>query len=273
MLQTRSAKRTAAAAVKIAADMVDEGLITKEEALGADRAGARRPAPARPVRPGAPARPRRGSPRASTPRPARPSGGPSSTPTTRSSGSSAARRSSWSAIETSPDDFHGMAVAAGHPDGPRRRHLATPRSSPARSASRAWPAARELIVDYAASTARCNVTGIELRARATGSASTARPARSSSARCRPSTARFEDQPELQTDPGLGRRGPPHGGLDQRRQARGGRPGPPLRRPGHRPVPDRAHVPRGRAARDRARRDPRRQRGDPGQGQAWPPARR
>src|SRR6186997_991816 len=33
MLQTRSAKRTAAAAVKIAADMVDEGLITKEEAI------------------------------------------------------------------------------------------------------------------------------------------------------------------------------------------------------------------------------------------------
>ncbi len=34
MLQTRSAKRTAAAAVKIAADMVGEGVITKEEAVG-----------------------------------------------------------------------------------------------------------------------------------------------------------------------------------------------------------------------------------------------
>ena len=33
MLQTRSAKRTAAAAVKIAADMVDEGIITEREAL------------------------------------------------------------------------------------------------------------------------------------------------------------------------------------------------------------------------------------------------
>ena len=33
MLQTRSAKRTAAAAVKIAIDMVNEGLITKEEAI------------------------------------------------------------------------------------------------------------------------------------------------------------------------------------------------------------------------------------------------
>jgi len=33
MLQTRSGKRTAAAALKIAVDMVDEGLITKEEAI------------------------------------------------------------------------------------------------------------------------------------------------------------------------------------------------------------------------------------------------
>ena len=33
MLQTRSAKRTAAAAVKIAADLVDEGVITRDEAL------------------------------------------------------------------------------------------------------------------------------------------------------------------------------------------------------------------------------------------------
>ena len=33
MLQTRSAKRTAAAAVRIAADMVAEGTITKEEAI------------------------------------------------------------------------------------------------------------------------------------------------------------------------------------------------------------------------------------------------
>ena len=34
MLQTRTGKRTAAAALKIAVDMVDEGLITKEEAIG-----------------------------------------------------------------------------------------------------------------------------------------------------------------------------------------------------------------------------------------------
>ena len=34
MLQTRNGKRTAAAALRIAVDMVAEGLITKREALG-----------------------------------------------------------------------------------------------------------------------------------------------------------------------------------------------------------------------------------------------
>ena len=37
MLQTRSAKRTAAASLKAAVDMVDEGLISREEAVVADR--------------------------------------------------------------------------------------------------------------------------------------------------------------------------------------------------------------------------------------------
>ncbi len=68
------------------------------------------------------------------------------------------------------------------------------------------------------------------------------------------------------DPGLGRRDPPDAGLDERRQARGSRPGSPVWRAGHRPVPDRAHVPRGRAAGDRAWRDPRRDGGHPGQGE-------
>ena len=62
MLQTRSAKRTAAAAVRIAVDMVDEGTITKEEAIARiepahvdqllrdqfDPAGARKGRPASP---------------------------------------------------------------------------------------------------------------------------------------------------------------------------------------------------------------------------------
>src|SRR5450432_3918358 len=112
MLQTRSAKRTAAAAVKIAVDMVGEGVITKEEAIGriepahvdqllrdqydpAARASATRIARGLNASPGA-----------------------------------AVGRAVFSAddavawvqrgekvilvrIETSPDDFHGMAVAEG----------------------------------------------------------------------------------------------------------------------------------------------------------------
>ena len=51
MLQTRTGKRTAQAAVKIAVDMVHEGLITKEEAVMRVEPGQVGPAPAAPVRP------------------------------------------------------------------------------------------------------------------------------------------------------------------------------------------------------------------------------
>ena len=177
MLQTRSAKRTAAAAVKIAADIVDEGLITKEEALGADRAGPRRPAPARPVRPDALGPARRASPRASTPRRARPSGAPSSMPTPRSSGSARGERVVLVRVETSPDDFHGMAVAQGilTARGGATSHAAVV----ARQIGKPCVAGcHELVVDYATKTAHRQRR--RPSPRATGSASTARPARSSS---------------------------------------------------------------------------------------------
>ena len=67
-----------------------------------DRAGPRRPAPARPVRPRRDRGRDRASPRASTRAPARPSDGPCSTPTRRSSGSSAASRSSSSGSRPRP---------------------------------------------------------------------------------------------------------------------------------------------------------------------------
>ena len=51
MLQTRNGKRTGPAAVKVAVDMVKEGLITKEEALHAREPRAARPAPAPDDRP------------------------------------------------------------------------------------------------------------------------------------------------------------------------------------------------------------------------------
>ena len=92
MLQTRSAKRTAAAAVKIAVDMVEEGIITKAEAVG-------RIEPAQVDQllrdqfdPRARVERRAGSSRGSTRRRARRSAGRSSTPTTPWPGSRAARR-------------------------------------------------------------------------------------------------------------------------------------------------------------------------------------
>ena len=80
------------------------------------------------------------------------------------------------------------------------------------------------------------------------------------------SARFEDQPELQTILGWAdevRRMEVWTNADKPEEAAMART---LRRPGDRPVPHRAHVPRGGAARDRAWRDPRRDGRDPGQGQ-------
>ena len=93
MLQTRIAKRTAAAAVKIAVQMVNEGVITKQRGRRADRAGAGRPAPPRArstrTRSRAPTKIVNGPQRLAR---APPSAAPCSTPTSPSSGSSAASR-------------------------------------------------------------------------------------------------------------------------------------------------------------------------------------
>ena len=90
MLQTRNGKRTGFAAVRFAVDMVEEGLITKEEALSAGRHPARRPQPAAAadLRPrGQDGKAQGASPRASTPAPARPPAGSSSSPTMPRTGS------------------------------------------------------------------------------------------------------------------------------------------------------------------------------------------
>ncbi len=157
MLQTRSAKRTAAAAVKIASDMVADGLITKEEALGriepahvdqllrdqfdpAARGGATRVARGLNASPGA-----------------------------------AVGRAVFSAddavawvgrgekvvlvrVETSPDDFHGMAVAQGilTARGGATSHAAVV----ARQIGKPCVAGcAELLVDYGTKTARSSDSG------------------------------------------------------------------------------------------------------------------
>ena len=132
----------------------------------------------------------------------------------------------------------------------------TPRSSRARSASRASPAAAELQVDYAAKHARRTPSGATVNEGdwisidgSTGEVFVG---------ALPTVeARFEDQPDLQTILGWAdeiRRMGVWTNADKPEEAARARE---LRRPGDRPLPDRAHVPRGRAARDRPRRDPRR----------------
>jgi pyruvate,orthophosphate dikinase len=158
MLQTRSAKRTAAAAVKIASDLVDEGIISEAEAVA-------RIEPAQVDQllrdqfdPGA---------RADAERIAK---GLNASP------GAAVGRAVFSAdhavewvergervvlvrVETSPDDFHGMAVAQGilTARGGATSHAAVV----ARQIGKPCVAGcAELVVDYATKTARSSESGL-----------------------------------------------------------------------------------------------------------------
>ncbi|HEV8402054.1 MAG TPA: pyruvate, phosphate dikinase [Candidatus Limnocylindrales bacterium] len=193
MLQTRSAKRTAAAAVRIATDLVAEGVISKEEALG-------RIEPAHVDQllrdqfdPGA---------RATAPRIAK---GLNASP------GAAVGRAVFDAdtavewvgngervvlvrIETSPDDFHGMAVAQGilTARGGATSHAAVV----ARQIGKPCVAGcHELTIDYAGPAAEANGVTFAQGDWISVDGSTgevflgALPTVS---------ARFEDQPDLQT---------------------------------------------------------------------------
>ncbi len=254
MLQTRDAKRTAAAAVKIAVDMVAEGTISKEEAVG-------RIEPAQVdqlLRDTFDLGALKGATKIVN--------GLNASP------GAAVGRAVFDAddavewvnrgepvilvrIETSPDDFHGMAVSQGiiTARGGATSHAAVV----ARQIGKPCVAgSADLIVDYAGKQAHCNVTGTQFKEGDWVSLDGSTGALYLGAL--PTVSRAVRGPaRAPADPALGRRDPAHGRLDQRRQARGGRPGPRLRRRGHRPLPDRAHVPRGRPPGDRPRRHPRR----------------
>ncbi|HWP63695.1 MAG TPA: pyruvate, phosphate dikinase [Candidatus Binatia bacterium] len=194
MLQTRSGKRTAAAAVKIATDMVDEGIITKEEAVA-------RVEPAQVEQLLRDQFDRRALEAAS-----RVARGLNASP------GAAVGRAVFSAddavawvergekvilvrVETSPDDFHGMAVAEGilTARGGATSHAAVV----ARQIGKPCVAgSTELVVDYRTKTARSTETGLGFAEGdwisldgSTGEVYLgALPTVS---------ARFEDQPELQ----------------------------------------------------------------------------
>ncbi len=194
MLQTRDAKRTAAAAVKIAVDMVGEGLISKEEAVSRiepaqvdqllraqfdpnARQGAKRIAKGLNASPGA---------------------------AVGRAVFNADAAVDWVArgekvvlvrIETSPDDFHGMAVAEGilTARGGATSHAAVV----ARQIGKPCVAGcAELVVDYGTSSAHSNLSDLSFKEGdwisvdgSTGEVFLdALPT---------VAARFEDQPELQ----------------------------------------------------------------------------
>ena len=263
MLQTRIAKRTAAAAVKIAVQMVDEGIISEREAV-------ERVEPAQVdqlLRAQFDPAARKGAPQVAK--------GLNASP------GAAVGRAVFSAdtavewvehgekvvlvrVETSPDDFHGMAVAQG---------ILTARGG---ATSHAAVVARQIGKPCVAGCARAP------RRLRTGSARSTISgtgfAEGDWISVDGSTgevflgalptveARFEDQPDLQRILGWAdgiRRMGVWTNADKPEEAAQARS---LRRGGHRPLPHRAHVPRGRAPRDRARRHPRRQRCHARQGQ-------
>jgi len=192
MLQTRSAKRTAAAAVKIAADLVDEGLITRDEAL-------MRIEPAHvdqllrdqfdPTARGAAVRIAKGlnaSPGAAV-------GRAVFDADTAVEWVDRGERVVLVRVETSPDDFHGMAVAQGilTARGGATSHAAVV----ARQIGKPCVAGcHELAVDYRTKTATANDISFAEGDWISVDGSTgevfvgALPTVS---------ARFEDQPELQ----------------------------------------------------------------------------
>jgi pyruvate,orthophosphate dikinase len=194
MLQTRSAKRTAAAAVKIAVDMVQEGIVTKEEAIGR-------------IEPTMVDQLLR-----ATFDPKALQGATKIVNGLNASPGAAVGRAVFDAdtavdwvnngekvilvrIETSPDDFHGMAVAEGiiTARGGATSHAAVV----ARQIGKPCVAgSSDLLIDYPNRQAHCNVTGTEFKEGDWVSLDGSTGALYEGAL--PTVdARFEDQPELQ----------------------------------------------------------------------------
>ena len=194
MLQTRDAKRTAAAAVKIAVDMVGEGTITKEEAVAR-------------IEPAQVDQLLR-----DTFDPAALKSATKIVNGLNASPGAAVGRAVFDAddavawvergekvilvrIETSPDDFHGMAVSQGiiTARGGATSHAAVV----ARQIGKPCVAgSADLMVDYAGRQAHCNVTGTEFKEGDWVSLDGSTGALYLGALPTVS-ARFEDQPELQ----------------------------------------------------------------------------
>ena len=265
MLQTRNGKRTGLAAVHIAVDMVDEGILTPKEAVlkvepqsldqllhpifdpkARAQGRGRGQGPARLAR-------------------ARPPGPWCSPPTTRWPGAQKGKRVLLVRMETVPDDIHGMSVAQGilTATGGMTSHAAVVGRQMGKPSVVGCGA---LQIDAKAQEAqgrragpsregdRISIdgsTGDVILKRAAHQPVRGAPGRGGQAQAREVAA----LPEVREAAGLGRRGPAAGHPRQRRH--------PARRQGrvrlrgarHRPVPHRAHVLRRGPAAARGEDDP------------------
>ena len=195
MLQTRSAKRTAAAAVKIAIDMVNEGVITKQEAVGRIEPSQVDQLLRAQFEPNA----RQAATRIAKGLNASPGAAVGQAVFTADDAVAWVARGEKVVLireETAPDDFHGMAVAQGilTARGGATSHAAVV----ARQIGKPCVAgSAELHVDAEAKHAKSNLSGLEIKEGdwvsldgSTGEIFVG---------ALPTVeARFEDQPELQT---------------------------------------------------------------------------
>ena len=148
MLQSRNGKRTAKAAVRIAVEMANEGLITQEEAV-------RRVDPARSIS----CSTRRSIPSArgkllASGLPASPGAAAgkivfNADEAERRAGQ-AGRKVILVRVETSPEDIHGMKAARGHPHRARRHDQPRRRGRARHGQALRRRRAAALRVDYAA---------------------------------------------------------------------------------------------------------------------------
>ncbi len=218
MLQTRSAKRTAAAAVKIAVDMVNEGLITKDEAVAARRAGAGgsscccRASTRRRQRQRARAAPAGQGPERLAGRRRR-QGGLRRRPR-RGARGKAGERVILVRDETNPDDVHGMIAAQGHPDRARRAHVSHAAVVARGMGKPCVVGARRIRVDLEKRQFTARRRG-DPRGRRR-SRSTARPATVFAGAIKTVDADYDEEADLADAARLGRRGAQAGRLGQRR---------------------------------------------------------
>ncbi len=152
MLQTRNGKRTAAAALKIAVDLVDEGMITDDEAIlkvepkqldsllhpQFDAVALKK---AKEIAMGLAA-----SPGAAC-------GMVYFTAEEATAAAKTGKKVVLVRLETSPEDIEGMDACAGHPDRPRRHDLSRGRRCPRHGHLLRRPAAARCAIDEEAKTA------------------------------------------------------------------------------------------------------------------------